>query len=56
MPEQKEKQQEKAKIKAAVKRRKRETYTPVKPDMQLGFVHNNVDCIGCPSMRAGVQR
>jgi anaerobic dimethyl sulfoxide reductase subunit B (iron-sulfur subunit) len=33
-------------IKAAVKR-KREVYTPVKPDMQLGFVHNNVDCIGC---------
>ena len=36
-----------AKIKEAVKRRKRETYTPVKPDLQLGFVHNNVDCIGC---------
>ncbi|WP_316365670.1 4Fe-4S dicluster domain-containing protein [Candidatus Thiodiazotropha sp. CDECU1] len=34
-------------IKAAVKRRKRETYTPVVPDKQLGFVHNNVDCIGC---------
>jgi anaerobic dimethyl sulfoxide reductase subunit B len=34
-------------IKAAVKRVKREVYTPVKPDMQLGFVHNNVDCIGC---------
>ncbi|MCM8857305.1 MAG: 4Fe-4S dicluster domain-containing protein [Candidatus Thiodiazotropha sp. (ex Lucinoma kastoroae)] len=38
---------DKAKIKEAVKRRKRETYTPVKPDLQLGFVHNNVDCIGC---------
>jgi len=38
---------DKAKIKAAVKRRKHETYTPVKPDVQLGFVHNNVDCIGC---------
>jgi len=38
---------DKAKIKAAVKRRKKEVYTPVKPDMQLGFVHNNVDCIGC---------
>ncbi|MCB1857854.1 MAG: 4Fe-4S dicluster domain-containing protein [Gammaproteobacteria bacterium] len=35
------------KIKEAVKRRKRETYTPVQPEMQLGFVHNNVDCIGC---------
>ena len=36
-----------AKIKEAVKRRKKETYTPVVPEMQLGFVHNNVDCIGC---------
>ncbi|HHH13805.1 MAG TPA: 4Fe-4S dicluster domain-containing protein [Thiolapillus brandeum] len=34
-------------IREAVKRRKRVTYTPVKPDMQLGFIHNNVDCIGC---------
>ena len=38
---------DKAKIKAAVKRRKRVTYTPVVPDLQLGFVHHNVDCIGC---------
>jgi anaerobic dimethyl sulfoxide reductase subunit B (iron-sulfur subunit) len=36
-----------SKIKEAVKRRKREVYKPVVPDMQLGFVHNNVDCIGC---------
>ncbi len=36
-----------AKIKEAVKQRKREQYVPVEPDMQLGFVHNNVDCIGC---------
>jgi hypothetical protein len=28
-------------------RRKKEVYTPVVPEMQLGFVHNNVDCIGC---------
>ena len=34
-------------IKAAVKRVKRVAYTPVKPDKQLGFIHNNVDCIGC---------
>ncbi|MCP4385808.1 MAG: 4Fe-4S dicluster domain-containing protein [Hyphomicrobiales bacterium] len=40
-------EKDKAKIKEAVKRRKRETYTPVVPDMQLGFIHNNVDCIGC---------
>ena len=26
---------------------RRATYTPVKPAMQLGFIHNNVDCIGC---------
>lgn len=35
------------KIREAVKRTKRLTYTPVEPDMQLGFIHNNVDCIGC---------
>ena len=39
--------EQKAHIKAAVKRRKKEVYTPVVPAMQLGFVHNNVDCIGC---------
>ncbi len=38
---------DKATIKAAIKRRKKEVYTPVKPEMQLGFVHHNVDCIGC---------
>ena len=36
-----------ATIKTAVERKKREVYTPVVPDMQLGFIHNNVDCIGC---------
>ncbi len=40
-------QKDKAAIKEAVERRKRETYVPVVPDMQLGFVHHNVDCIGC---------
>ena len=35
------------KIREMVKRTKRETYTPVKPDMQYGFIHHNVDCIGC---------
>ena len=34
-------------IKEAIKRRKKEVYTPVVPQMQLGFVHHNVDCIGC---------
>jgi len=38
---------DKEKIKEAVKRRKREVYKPVVPDMQLGFIHHNVDCIGC---------
>lgn len=40
-------QVDKSKLRAAVKRRKKETYTPVVPDVQLGFIHNNVDCIGC---------
>ena len=39
--------EQKAVIKEAVKRRKREVYEPVVPDMQLGFIHHNVDCIGC---------
>lgn len=34
-------------IKANAEKRKREIYTPVVPEMQLGFIHNNVDCIGC---------
>jgi len=38
---------DKKKIKAAVIKRKRETYVPVVPKTQLGFIHNNVDCIGC---------
>ncbi|MGB5561002.1 MAG: 4Fe-4S dicluster domain-containing protein [Sedimenticolaceae bacterium] len=40
-------EQYRAKIRTAIKRRKKEVYTPVVPDIQLGFVHNNVDCIGC---------
>ncbi|MBW9263141.1 MAG: 4Fe-4S dicluster domain-containing protein [Candidatus Thiodiazotropha sp. (ex. Lucinisca nassula)] len=38
---------DKSKIKAAVKRRKQQVYTPVDPEQQLGFIHHNVDCIGC---------
>ena len=38
---------DKSKIKAAIKRRKKAIYTPVVPEQQLGFVHHNVDCIGC---------
>lgn len=40
-------QLDKAKIKAAVVKRKREIYEPVVPDVQWGFIHHNVDCIGC---------
>ena len=40
-------EQDKAKIREAVKRQKKLFYKPVVPEMQLGFVHNNVDCIGC---------
>ncbi len=38
---------DKTNIKAAIKRRKKDVYQPVEPEMQLGFVHHNVDCIGC---------
>ncbi len=38
---------DKARIRENVARMKREPYKPVVPDMQMGFVHNNVDCIGC---------
>ncbi|HPT51008.1 MAG TPA: 4Fe-4S dicluster domain-containing protein [Accumulibacter sp.] len=31
----------------ALERKVAQTYHPVEPAMQLGFVHNNVDCIGC---------
>jgi anaerobic dimethyl sulfoxide reductase subunit B (iron-sulfur subunit) len=38
---------DRAKLKSAIKRRKRAVYEPVQPQQQLGFVHHNVDCIGC---------
>lgn len=41
------KELDKGRAKAAIERLKNLTYTPVQPDMQLGFVHNNVECIGC---------
>ncbi|MGZ8219632.1 4Fe-4S dicluster domain-containing protein [Methylomagnum sp.] len=34
-------------VKAALQRKETQTYQPVKPAQQFGFVHNNVDCIGC---------
>ncbi len=38
---------DKARIKAAAQQKKAETYVPVVPLTQLGFIHHNVDCIGC---------
>jgi anaerobic dimethyl sulfoxide reductase subunit B (iron-sulfur subunit) len=38
---------DKLKIREALQRRKAETYQPVVAEVQLGFIHNNVDCIGC---------
>ena len=38
---------DKEKVKEALKRKVRAVYRPVKPKVQLGFIHNNVDCIGC---------
>jgi anaerobic dimethyl sulfoxide reductase subunit B len=38
---------DKAKVKAALSRKQAQTYEPVKPATQLGFIHHNVDCIGC---------
>ncbi|MEA3290774.1 MAG: 4Fe-4S dicluster domain-containing protein [Pseudomonadota bacterium] len=38
---------QKEKVKEAVALKEKVTYEPVVPEMQLGFIHNNVDCIGC---------
>jgi len=40
---------DKMRLREAITKRKRVGYTPVEPDMQLAFIHNNVDCIGCLS-------
>ena len=37
----------KADLEAAIRRKVAQTYEPVKPAKQLGFIHHNVDCIGC---------
>ena len=34
-------------VKVALTRKVAQTYEPVKPKQQLGFIHHNVDCIGC---------
>ena len=38
---------DKQELKAAIERKVAQTYEPVKPAVQLGFIHHNVDCIGC---------
>lgn len=38
---------DKSRVKDAIKQVRETGYIPVKPEMQLGFVHNNVECIGC---------
>lgn len=38
---------DKQKIREAAAKVKAEGYPPVHPDVQWGFIHNNVDCIGC---------
>ena len=38
-----------AKVKPALRRKLAQADTPVKPRVQLGFIHHNVDCIGCRS-------
>lgn len=38
---------DKQELEQGIRRKVAQTYEPVKPKVQLGFVHNNVDCIGC---------
>jgi len=38
---------DKQELKSAIERKVAQTYEPVKPAVQLGFIHHNVDCIGC---------
>jgi anaerobic dimethyl sulfoxide reductase subunit B len=38
---------DKQELEQAIRRKVAQTYEPVKPQQQLGFVHHNVDCIGC---------
>ena len=38
---------DKAEVRKALERKVAQTTRPVQPKAQLGFIHNNVDCIGC---------
>ena len=37
----------KEQLEPAIRRKVAQVYQPVKPRQQLGFIHHNVDCIGC---------
>ena len=37
----------KEQLEPAIRRKVAQVYQPVKPKQQLGFIHHNVDCIGC---------
>jgi anaerobic dimethyl sulfoxide reductase subunit B (iron-sulfur subunit) len=38
---------DKQELEQAIRRKVAQTYEPVKPAKQFGFIHHNVDCIGC---------
>ena len=38
---------DKQELELAIRRKVAQTYEPVKPARQFGFIHHNVDCIGC---------
>lgn len=38
---------DKAALEESLRRKVAQTYEPVKPAVQMGFIHHNVDCIGC---------
>lgn len=38
---------DRAQLSEAIRRKVAQADTPVKPKVQLGFIHHNVDCIGC---------
>ncbi len=38
---------DKEELELAIRRKVAQTYEPVKPAKQLGFIHHNVDCSGC---------
>lgn len=47
MSDLKPKKIDKAALEESLRRKVAQTYEPVKPAVQMGFLHHNVDCIGC---------